>query len=379
MALVLNEEQRLLKDTAREFLSANAPVAALRQLRDTRDPLGYSPELWTQMAELGWAGITLPEAWGGLEFGYLGMGAIFEEAGRTLLASPLFATVVLGASAIELAGSEAQKSELLTAVAGGGLTLALAVDESHHHAPRNIRLEARREGGDWLLSGGKQFVVDGHAADRIIVAARTSGQPGDADGISLFVVDGNTPGLNRQRLWMADSRGYAHLHFDGVRVGGDALLGDVDSGGRILDEVLDRGRICLAAEMLGSSLEAFARTVDYLKKREQFGVRIGSFQALKHRAAIMFTELELCKSTVLDALSAIDEPRADLPQMASLAKARLNDVAQLVSNEATQMHGGIGVTDELEIGFFLKRARTAMQLLGDAGFHRDRYASLSGY
>lgn len=379
MALVLNEEQRLLKDTAREFLNEHAPVEALRTLRDTRDWLGYSQALWTQMGELGWSGMTLPEDWGGLEFGYLGLGAVLEETGRTLLASPLQATVVLGASAIELAGDDQQKSRWLPAVAEGKLTLALAVDEGHHHAPAHIQLAAHRDGDQWLLNGHKAFVIDGHAADKLIVAARTSGQPGSQEGISLFLVDGEAEGLTKERLWMADSRGYAHLQFNGVRVGTDALLGEADRAGPILENVLDRGRICLAAEMLGTSLEAFERTITYLKEREQFGVLIGSFQALKHRAAIMFTELELAKSVVLDALSAIDDQRADLAQMASLAKARLNEVVLLVTNEAVQMHGGIGVTDELEIGFFLKRARVAMQLLGDAGFHRDRYASLSGY
>lgn len=379
MALVFNEEQRLLKDTAREFVTENAPVETLRKLRDNQDQTGYDQALWHQMAELGWAGITLPETYGGLEFGYLGMGAVIEETGHTLLASPLISSIVLGASAVELAGSEAQKNDLLPAVASGALTLALAVDESHHHAPADTVLSAKREGGEYVLSGRKAFVIDGHCADKIVVVARTSGQAGDQQGLSLFLVSGDAPGLKRERLWMADSRGYAHLQFDQVKVDSDALLGQEGEAWAALEPVLDRGRICLAAEMLGGALEAFRRTVDYLKEREQFGVKIGSFQALKHRAAQMFTELELSKSVVLDALSAIDDKRPDLPQLASLAKARLNDVYQLVTNEATQMHGGIGVTDELEIGFFLKRARTSMQLLGDAGFHRDRYASLCGY
>lgn len=379
MALVLNEEQRLLKDTAREFLRERSPVDALRKLRDQRDVTGYSTELWAQMAELGWAGVTLPEAYGGLEFGYLGLGAVFEEAGRTLTASPLFSSVVLGAAAIELGGDETQKSTWLPLIASGETTFTLAVDESHHHAPERIALEARRDGETFVLNGRKQFVIDGHSAERIVVAARTSADPGSLGGITLFLVDGNADGLSRERLWLADSRGYAHLDFKDVSVGTDAVLGEIDAAGGVLESVLDRGRVVLAAEMLGSSLEAFERTVEYLKEREQFGAKIGSFQGLKHRASHMFTELELSKSVVLDALSAVDEGRDELPQLASLAKARLNDVALLVSNEAIQMHGGIGVTDELDIGFFLKRARTTMQLLGDAGYHRDRYARLSGY
>lgn len=379
MALVLNEEQRLLKDTAREFLQENAPVAALRSLRDARDETGYDRALWQQMAELGWAGITLPEAYGGLEFGCMGLGAVVEETGRTLTASPLFATVVLGATTVELAGSDAQKQALLPAVIGGELTLALALDEGHHHAPADIALSAQADGNGFVLNGRKAFVIDGHAADRIVVVARSSGKPGETAGLSLFLVDGQAAGLQRKRLIMADSRGYAHLQFDNVRVDADALLGEAGKAWPVLDKVLDRGRILLAAEMLGGALEAFERTVAYLKEREQFGAKIGSFQALKHRAAHMYTELEMSKSVLLDALSAVDDGRADLGALASLAKARMNDVYQLVSNEAVQMHGGIGATDELEIGFFLKRARVAMQLLGDAGFHRDRYATLSGY
>ncbi len=379
MALVLNEEQRLLKDTARDFLSENAPVEALRKLRDSKDDTGYSKELWAQMVELGWAGIVLPEAYGGLDFGFLGLGAMIEESGRTLTASPLFSTVVLGASAIALGGSEAQKTALLPAVAGGELTLALALEESNHHDPAGVALSATASGDGYTLNGVKTFVPDGHSADKLVVVARSSGEAGSTGGLSLFLVDADTQGVSISRRIMADSRNAAQIRFDQVSVGADALIGEPDQAWPVLDAVLDRGRICLAAEMLGGALECFERTVEYLKEREQFGVKIGSFQALKHRSAIMFTELEMCKSVVLDALSAIDDNRADLGQLASLAKARLNDVYTLVTNEAVQMHGGIGVTDELEIGFFLKRARMAVQLLGDTGFHRDRYATLCGY
>ncbi|MBB3045972.1 alkylation response protein AidB-like acyl-CoA dehydrogenase [Litorivivens lipolytica] len=376
MPLVLNEEQRLLKDTAKEFLGSSAPVEALRKLRDEKNEIGYDKALWQQMAELGWAGIVLPEDYDGLDFGFMGLGAIIEESGRTLTASPLFSTVVLGASAILLGGSDEQKQSLLPSVASGEKTLTLAVDEYAHHNPAAIALSAKAQGENFVLTGKKVCVVDGHTADHIVVAARTSGTTGSTDGISLFIVDGDAEGLTRTRRWMADSRAVAELNFD--KVSGQ-LLGELDKGWDILDPVLDRGRICLAAEMLGGTQEIFKRTVDYLKEREQFGVKIGSFQALKHRAAHMFTEIELAKSVVLDAFTAIDEGRADLGQMASFAKATVNDLYYLVSNEAVQMHGGIGVTDELEIGFFLKRSRMAIQLLGDSGFHRDRYASLSGY
>ena len=373
MPLVLNEEQRLLRDTAREFLAGNAPVSQLRRLRDQRDALGYDPGVWQQMAELGWASIILPEAYGGLDFGFLGLGAVIEETGRTLTASPLFASGVLGASAILLAGTDAQKETLLPRIAGGELTTALAIDESHHHAPDRIETAAESGAGGYRLSGGKTFVADGHSAELLIVAARSD------DATRLFLVPRDTPGVEVTRTLMVDSRNAANIAFNGVELPASALLGDATQAGDVIDQVLDRGRVALAAEMLGSAQEVFERTVGYLKEREQFGVRIGSFQALQHRAAQLQAEIELCRSIVLQALTAVDETPGQLPLLASLAKARLNELARWATNEAVQMHGGIGVTDDLEIGFFLKRARVTMQLLGDTGFHRDRYASLSGY
>ncbi len=379
MALILNEEQRLLQDTALEFLGTNAPVAALRKLRDERDELGYSAELWQQMVELGWASIILPEQYGGLEFGFAGMGALVHACGRHLTASPLVATGIIGASAILLGGSEAQKDTLLRQVAGGELTLALALEESNHHRPNHVATRAQAAGEGWTLNGNKLFVMDGHSADTLIVVARTRGESRDYDGISLFLVDGQAPGVQRQRTIMADSRNAANIVFDNVQLPADALLGELHEGWPVLEAALDRGRVALAAEMLGNAWEAFDRTITYLKEREQFGALIGSYQALQHRAAFMYTELELARSVVLQACSTVDDDPGQLPAMASLAKARLNDVAKLVTNEAVQMHGGIGVTDELDIGLFLKRVRVAMQLLGDAGYHKDRYATLNGY
>ncbi len=379
MALVLNEEQRLLKETAKEFLAKNAPVAALRELRDTKDPLGYSAELWSEMVELGWTGIILPEEYDGLDFGFLGLGAVIEESGRTLTASPLLATVVLGASGIMLGGNEQQKRDLLPRIASGELTLALALEESNHHNPTGCALAATKTDSGWQLDGDKQFVLDGHSADKLLVVARTSGEPGSTAGISLFLVDADTTGITRQRTIMVDSRNAANITFDGVSVSPDALLGELDKGWDVLEPLLDRGRIAIAAEMLGGCLEVFERTLQYLNEREQFGVKIGSFQALKHRAAHMYTEIELGRSVILDALSAVDERPEELPLMASLAKAKLNETYHLITNEGVQMHGGIGVTDVLEIGFFLKRARVLEQTLGNTGYHRDRYARLSGY
>lgn len=379
MALVLNEEQRLLAETAREFLQKQAPVSALRALRDSRDPLGYDATLWQQMAELGWASVILPEEFGGLDFGFSGLGVVLQESGRTLTASPLFATAVVGASALLLGGSMAQKTEYLPQVAAGELTLALALEESPHHRPQHISTRLETAGDGFTLSGEKVFVLDGHSADTLLVVARSSGEPGSRDGLSVVMVPRDTAGVAIERTVMADSRNAANIRFTDVAISSAQVVGIAGEAGTWLEDVLDRGRIAMAAEMLGSVEEVFARTVAWLKERVQFGVPIGSFQALQHRAARLQAELELAQSVVLQALAAVDEQPRQLALMASLAKANLNELAKLATNEAVQMHGGIGVTDELEIGFFLKRARTAMQIFGDTGFHKDRYATLCGY
>jgi len=309
----------------------------------------------------------------------MGMGVVLEESGRTLTASPLFASAVVGASAILLGGSEEQKQALLPDIAGGTLTVALALEETQHHNPTNITTTAKRQGEHFILNGSKFFVLDGHSADKLIVVARTGGTERSSAGLTLLLVDRNAEGLTCQRTVMADSRNAANIQFHNVPVLAENVLGTINQGWVILEPVLDRGRVAMAAEMMGSALEVFERTVAYLKEREQFGVLIGSFQALQHRAAHMQSEIELCRSVVLQALSTVDDAPHQLPPLASLAKARLNELAKLVTNEAVQMHGGIGVTDALEIGFFMKRARVAMQIFGDAGFHKDRYATLCGY
>ncbi len=380
MALVLNEEQRILKDSAKGFLAENAPIEAFRALRDNKDETGYDAELWQKMVnEQGWAGIAIPENYGGLEFGFFGLGVIFEEAGRQLTASPLFSTIVLGASAIELLGSDTQKETLLPSIAAGEFTTALALEEGNQHAPYNIATTAKKEGSNYILNGKKTFVLDGHTADKLIVVARTSGETQDQDGVSVFLLDKDTDGLTVTRTIMMDSRNAALVSLNNVSVSAEELLGEEGKAFPALDDVLDRGRAILAAEMLGGCLEMFERTMEYLKEREQFGVKIGSFQALKHRAAKMFVEIELSKSVVLEALAAIDNNADNRAEMAAVAKTKLNDTFQLVTNEATQMHGGIGVTDELDVGLFLKRARAVIATLGNSSFLRDRFANLKGY
>ena len=376
MPLVLNEDQNMLKDSAKSFCADNTPISQLRRLRDDKDETGFDRDTWSKMFELGWAGITVPEEFGGLGFGYMGLGVVMEECGRTLTASPLFSTAVLGTSAVLHGGSQEQKTTLLGQVVGGELLLALALEETPHHSPYGAATTAEKAGDGYKVTGSKKFVLDGHVADKIVVVARSSGQPGDRDGLTLVLVDRDAAGVSVTRTFMADSRNAANIEFNGAQ---GELLGEEGKGADVLDKVLDAGRILLAAEMLGSVQECFERTVEYLKTREQFGVPIGSFQALKHRAAEMFCEVELSKSVVLEALSALDEDSDQVAELASLAKARLNDTYNLVSSEGIQMHGGIGMTDEYEIGFFIKRSRVCEHTLGNSAFHRDRYGVLQGY
>jgi len=379
MALALNDEQRFLKQTAAEFFAQQAPIAQLRQLRDQHSTDGFDRTTWQQMVELGWSGILIPERFGGSDFGFLGLALVLEESGRTLAATPLLATALIGASALLLGSSAAQQQAHLPAIAAGQRLSALAIEEQGHHAPYQIACRVERQGSGFVLDGSKQFVIDGHVADLLIVSARSHGQPGERDGITLLLVPADAPGVTITRNQMVDSRNAASIRFDRVKLEADALLGQEGEGAALLDALLDHARIGLAAEMLGSLQACFERTIGYLKERQQFGVAIGSFQALKHRAAQMFCEVELCRSVVLQAASSIDDAPDQSALLASLAKARLCDTATLVSNEGIQMHGGIGMTDEFDIGFFIKRARVAAHAFGDANYHRDRYATLDGY
>jgi alkylation response protein AidB-like acyl-CoA dehydrogenase len=379
MAFALTPEQESIREMAQRFAAERAPVAHLRHLRDAGDPTGFSRALWKEMAELGFAGLTLPAEHGGAGLGHAELGIVLEALGSTLAPTPIVATLLLGGAALALGGTPQQKAERLPAVAAVDLLLALAHEEGTRHAPHHVRTRAERTSSGYLLRGEKVFVLDGHAADLLVVVARTSGGERDRDGLTLFLVPAATPGVRATRTPLVDSRGAARVRLDDVAVPEDAVLGERDRGADVLDAVLDRAAAGLAAEMLGSLSEVFDRTVAYLKDRRQFGVPIGSFQALKHRAAHLFCEIELTRSIVMEALRAADEGRADLPLLASAAKARVTDTFLLVTAEAVQMHGGVGVTDELDIGLFLKRARVAEMTLGGAAYHRDRFARLSGY
>lgn len=378
MSMVLNEEQHLLKRTMREIVHKSAPVESLRTLRDSRDDLGYSSELWRQLVDLGMPSIALPASSGGLGFGFVGLGAAMEEAGRTLAASPMFSTIVLGTSALEL-GNAQQLQRHLPDILAGDLTMALAIDETPHHQPLDTTATLKASAGDLVLDGSKVFVLDGHSADKLLVVARSDGKAGDERGLSLVLLDRDTEGVDVQRTILMDGRNSANIRFNRVKLDRDALVGPINEGWPILEKVLDRGAICISAEMLGGALELFDRTMAYIREREQFGVKIGSFQALQHRSAMMYCQLEQCRSVVLKALSSLDKDSSEVPVHASMAKAMLNRCYAHISNEAVQMHGGMGVTDDLDIGLFLKRARVSMQILGDTSYHEDRYARLQGY
>jgi alkylation response protein AidB-like acyl-CoA dehydrogenase len=378
MSFILSEDQQMLRDTAMAFARDEMPVTRLRELRDS-GANGVDSETRGKLAELGFFGVLVPEEYDGVGLGMVAMGQIMEAQGRTIAATPLLQSAVLSASVLILGGSEAQKSEWLPKIASGEVTLAVALDEGTHHAPLNIATEAERNGQGYTLNGAKRYVTDGHHADAFIVVARTFGEAGQAHGVSLFIVPNDASGLTVQTLNTVDSHGAAHLHLEDVAVGEDQVIGAVDAGWEILEPALDRGRIALAAEALGSAQAAFDLTLEYLKTRKQFGQLIGSFQSLQHRAAKMFTELELTRSCISAALSGVDENRNDVAELASLAKAKASDLIHLVSNETVQFHGGIGMTDAHDSGLYMKRARVQEALLGGASFHRDRYAKLNGF
>ena len=379
MKLVLSEEEQFLKDTAKNFAEERSPISHFRSLRDANDPQLWDKDIWSEMVKLGWPGILIPEEFGGSNFGVTGIGVILQECAKTLTPSPLFATGVLGAFALTQYGSEAQKKNFLPKIVNGEITTALAIDESSHHDPNKTVMTAIKSESGYTLNGKKIFVIDGASANLFIVLARTSGSKGDSTGLSLFLVDSGSSDIEIVKLDMADSRNYANIVFNNVNVESSSLLGDLETAGETVESILDIGRITMSAEMLGNAESAFDITLNYLKQRKQFGALIGSFQALQHRAAEMFCEIELTKSSVMAAMRAADESSNELQRLSSLSKTIAGETLHLVSNESIQMHGGIGVTDEYDIGFFLKRARVIEQIFGSAKFHTERYANLSGF
>jgi alkylation response protein AidB-like acyl-CoA dehydrogenase len=379
MPMILTEEQAMLRDSAREFMAEQSPVAALRKLRDSTDPDGYSRPLWQAFSEMGYAGMLVPESFGGLGLGHVEVGVLMEQIGRQLCASPFLASSVVATSALLAGGSDSQQQAWLPQIASGHATATLAIDEAAKHRPRTTALAARPDAGGWLLEGHKTFVLDGHVADLLIVATRTAGHPGEASGLTLFLVERGAPGVEIERTLMVDAHNAARVTFRQARVDASACLGPVHEARAVLDAALAAGRIAAAAELLGVADEAFARTVEYLKQRRQFGRLIGEFQALQHRAAHLYTELELTRAAVLHAQRQLDARAADAPEAVAVAKARAGRTATLAVQEGVQMHGGMGMTDEFDIGLYMKRARVLNELFGDHHHHLDQLALGRGY
>jgi len=379
MPLVLTEEQSMLRDSARGLISDKAPVSHLRHLRDSRDTTGFSRDLWKTFAEMGLAGLLVPEEFGGSGLGCVEVGIVMEEIGRTLMPSPFLPTAVLAVSALSRGGSAAQKAEHLPKISADSLLAALAVDEGTKHRPLQTSLQAVRSGNGFRLNGAKSFVVDGHVADLLIVAARTAGSAGERAGLTLFLVDPRAKGIAIERTMMVDSHNAARIDFDNAEVNADGVLGEVDQGFSLLEAVLNTGRGAVASEMVGLSDEVFGRTVAYLKERKQFGRPIGEFQALQHRAAQLYIEIEITRAAVLKGLQALDGDALNAAAAVAVAKARAGATATRAVQEGVQMHGGMGMTDQFDIGFFMKRARVCEELFGDANYHADQLARMRSY
>ena len=380
MALVLTEDQELLAQTARDFVRTNSPLSRLRALRDAQDSVGFSREVWQEMAQLGWAGILIPEEYGGAGLGLADLAVVLEAAGRNLAPEPFLSTVLLGGQLLADAGSPEQKQTWLPGIATGEKIVGLAYQEARSRYDLNrVTTQATAEGDAWRLLGEKIQVLDGQNADALIVSTRTNGEDTDPDGLTLFLLAPDTPGVALIPQTRVDGRAAALLNLDGVKVGAESIVGTVGQGFQTLSHIVDLATVGLCAEMLGGMSQVFDDTLAYLKTREQFGVVIGSFQALKHRAANVFMEIELCRSAVMAAATAVDAGEGDLPLLVSLAKARCSDAFVLATNEGVQMHGGIGMTDEHDAGLYMKRARAAEMTFGDAAWHRDRWARLRDY
>ncbi|PHR61372.1 MAG: acyl-CoA dehydrogenase [Robiginitomaculum sp.] len=373
MALLLNEDEKMLAESAAGFFADKAPVRQLRALRDDKDETGFSKALWSEMADMGFTSVLVPEEFGGVDMGFMAAGLIAEEMGKNLSASPFLSTAVLAAQALKQHASTEQKAKYLPQICTGETLFSVALDETSKHTPSQMELRATASGNGFKLNGSKCMVIDGHVADQILVFANTD------DGLSVFIVPANADGLSIERTIMADSRNAARMDFDNVEVTGEQLVGALGGGVEVLDTVCNAGRALLAAEMLGASSQVFEITTAFLKERKQFGKIIGEFQALQHRASHLYCELELCRSAVFSALTALDDNAENVGAIVGMAKAKLSSVAKLAALEAVQMHGGMGMTDEIDVGLYLKRIRVAQELLGDADFHREQIANHKGY
>ena len=374
---LLTDDQKMLQETAASFLGDEGAITKqLRHWRDIGCKDGFGHGLWKQFAELGLTGICIPESHGGMGMGATEAALVLEEIGRNLTPSPFLMTAVAVARAIE---GTAHADRWYPEILAGEAVLALAIDEGPRHSPERAAMEVRRQGNGFLLDGAKQFVVQGASADLIVTAARTAGSAGDADGITLFAVPKDAAGLAVENVTLADSSKAARLTFDNVALDADAVVGEVDGGWAPLARALNAGRAGVAAELVGVAAGASAMTVEYLKQRKQFGRLIGEFQALQHRAAHLYGEIEIARAAALKAAQLLDSADERTELYVSVAKAKAADVASLAVREGVQMHGGIGMTDEHDIGLFMKREAVLRELFGDVYYHRNRVAELSGY
>ncbi|MDA8588987.1 acyl-CoA/acyl-ACP dehydrogenase [Flavobacteriaceae bacterium] len=374
MSLVINEEQNMLKSSAKELLDLKSPISLMRELRDNNYNQ-FDPNLWKEMVEMGWTALTIPEEYNGLNFGYVGLGQVIEEMGRKLTVSPMISTVLISTTIVGLSKNEVLKSKLFDEIMSGKKLCTLAHEESTHHNPKIDLSIISNDNEKFILNGKKRFVIDATISDYLIISANSESN----GSLELIIIDSKSKGITFNNKVHMDSKIYSDISFNNVEFSKDNFLSTENDGKKILRKTLDIACVGLAAEMLGNIQQAFDMTIQYLKEREQFGVKIGSFQALQHRSAIMFGEIELCKSIVLKALQAIDSGDENLPELASLAKSKLGLTSKLVTNEAVQMHGGIGVTDDADIGFFLKRVRVSQRIFGDSNYHLDRVAKFNSY
>ncbi|TMJ12500.1 MAG: acyl-CoA dehydrogenase [Alphaproteobacteria bacterium] len=371
MPLYLNDDQNMLRDTARELMGAEGSIAnQLRKYRDMECKDGFGHALWKQFGELGLTGILVDEADGGLGLGHVEAGIVLEEIGRNLTPSPFLVTAV---AVVEALRGTKLRERWLPGILAGETVAALAIDEGAKHRPEIIEARAERSGNGFRLSGKKQFVVQGASADVILVAARSD------EGITLFAVEKGAHGLDVEGVRLADSSIGARMTFDGVEVDSDAVVGEVGGGEAVLKRVLNAGRAGASSELVGLGSQAMAMTVDYLKQRKQFGKLIGEFQALQHRAAHLYSELEIARSAAIKAQQLLDEGAEDAELMVSVAKAKAGRTSALAVQEGVQMHGGIGMTDEYDIGLYMKRDRVLNELFGDANYHADKVARMKGY
>ena len=375
--MTLTDDQRMLQDSVAPFMAEEGAIKAqLRHWRDIGCKDGFGHGLWKRFAELGLTGILIPVAQGGAGLGMVEAGVVLEEVGRNLTPSPFLTTAVAAVRALE---GSAQAERWFPGIVAGETVAALAIDEGKHHDPSRTAMEAKRSGNGFTLNGTKQFVVHGASADVVLVAARTAGAAGEREGLTLFAVERVAAGLEMDNAALVDSSKAARLTFDQVSVDADAVVGEVDGGWSPLSRALNAGRAGAAAELVGVASGAATMTLDYLKQRKQFGKLIGEYQALQHRAAHLYGEIEIARAAALKAAQLLDAGDARAELLVSVAKAKAARVAALAVQEGVQMHGGIGMTDEHDIGLFMKREAVLGNLFGSPAFHAGEVARMSGY